>query len=136
MPIALDPPEPEDPAAPAGAGREGCALWADGAFRLRVGDAGPGRVVEIARPFALLGRGAACGVRVEGASASRTHCVLVRTRAAAFVVDLVGRGTWLNVRPVRGAAALADGDALMIGAAEFEVRVEPAAFPRPSRARP
>lgn len=74
----------------------------------------------------FLGRSAACGVRVEGASASRTHCVLVRTATAAYAVDLIGRGTWLNGHPLQGAARIADGDALMIGAARFECHVEPA----------
>jgi len=73
----------------------------------------------------FLGRGVCCGVRVEGASASRTHCVLVRGAESAFLVDLIGRGTWLNGLPFRGAGPLADGDALMVGSAQFEVRIEP-----------
>jgi hypothetical protein len=73
----------------------------------------------------FLGRSAACGVRIDADSASRTHCVLVRSRRGAYVVDLVGRGTWLNGRPLRGASALADGDSLMIGSARFEARIEP-----------
>lgn len=71
----------------------------------------------------FVGRGASCGVRVEGATASRVHCVLVRTPAAAFVVDLIGRGTWLNGRLVTNAAALGDGDTLVIGSARFGVRL-------------
>jgi pSer/pThr/pTyr-binding forkhead associated (FHA) protein len=71
----------------------------------------------------FVGRGASCGVRVEGATASRVHCVLVRTASAAFVVDLIGRGTWLNSRLVTGAATLNDGDTLAIGSAQFGVRI-------------
>jgi pSer/pThr/pTyr-binding forkhead associated (FHA) protein len=71
----------------------------------------------------FIGRSVACGVRVEGATASRVHCVLVRTATAAYVVDLIGRGTWLNGQLVNGAAALGDGDALVIGSAWFRVRV-------------
>jgi pSer/pThr/pTyr-binding forkhead associated (FHA) protein len=71
----------------------------------------------------FVGRGGSCGVRVEGATASRVHCVLVRTAAAAFVVDLIGRGTWLNARLVKGAEALTDGDILMIGSARFNVHL-------------
>jgi hypothetical protein len=70
----------------------------------------------------FVGRGSSCGVRVEGATASRVHCVLVRTATAAFVVDLIGRGTWLGGRLVKGAAALADGATLIIGSARFNVR--------------
>jgi pSer/pThr/pTyr-binding forkhead associated (FHA) protein len=71
----------------------------------------------------FVGRGPSCGVRVEGATASRVHCVLVRNPDNAFVVDLIGRGTWLNGRLVTGAAALADGDTLVIGSARFGVRL-------------
>jgi pSer/pThr/pTyr-binding forkhead associated (FHA) protein len=74
----------------------------------------------------FVGRGTSCGVRVEGATASRVHCVLVRTTSAAFVVDLIGRGTWLNGRLVTGAAALGEGDTLAIGSAQFGVRIAPA----------
>jgi pSer/pThr/pTyr-binding forkhead associated (FHA) protein len=71
----------------------------------------------------FVGRGHSCGVRVEGATASRVHCVFVRTRSAAFVVDLIGRGTWLNGRLVAGASALSDADRLTIGSAQFGVRI-------------
>ena len=73
----------------------------------------------------FVGRGRSCGVRIEGATASRVHCVVVRTRSAAFVVDLIGRGTWLNGRPVPAAAILGDGDTLAIGSAQFHVRLAP-----------
>lgn len=73
----------------------------------------------------FVGRGTSCGVRVEGATASRVHCVLARTATAAFVIDLIGRGTWLNGRLVAGAAVLNDGDTLAIGSAQFGVRIAP-----------
>jgi pSer/pThr/pTyr-binding forkhead associated (FHA) protein len=85
----------------------------------------PDAPLALGSEFVFLGRSPNCGVHVEGASAARTHCVLVRARTSAFVVDLAGRGTWLNDRPLRGAAPLIDGDSLMIGTARFEVRVEP-----------
>ena len=97
---------------------------------------GPTAPRALGSELVFLGRGVCCGVRVEGASASRTHCVLVRTREGAFVVDLIGRGTWLNGTPFRGAGPLNDGDSLMVGSAKFEVRVEPASgrwlAPRPA----
>jgi pSer/pThr/pTyr-binding forkhead associated (FHA) protein len=85
----------------------------------------PESPLALGSEFVFLGRSPNCGVHVEGASAARTHCVLVRAQTSAFVVDLTGRGTWLNDRPLRGAAPLIDGDSLMIGTARFEVRVEP-----------
>lgn len=74
----------------------------------------------------FVGRGHSCAVRVEGATASRVHCVLLRTAHAAYVVDLIGRGTWLGSQPVTGAAALNDGDLLTIGSARFRVQIVPA----------
>ena len=65
---------------------------------------GPAAPRALGSELVFLGRGVCCGVRVEGASASRTHCVLVRTREGAFVVDLIGRGTWLNGLPLRAPA--------------------------------
>ena len=85
----------------------------------------PSAPLVLGSELVFLGRSPSCGVRVEGASASRTHCVLVRTPTSAYMVDLTGRGTWLNDRPLQGAAPLIDGDSLMIGTARFEVRVEP-----------
>lgn len=74
----------------------------------------------------FVGRGHSCAVRIEGATASRVHCVLLRTGHAAYVVDLIGRGTWLGSQPVTGAAALNDGDLLTIGSARFRVQIVPA----------
>ena len=86
---------------------------------------GGGHARTLGSELVFLGRGACCGVRIEAASASRTHCVLARTRGAAYVVDLIGRGTWINGRAIRGAALLPDGAVLTIGSASFEARVRP-----------
>jgi hypothetical protein len=56
----------------------------------------------------------------------RVQCVFVRAPTAVYVVDLVGRGTWRNNRPVLGASRLLDGDSLMIGAARFSCRISSA----------
>ena len=56
----------------------------------------PDSPLVLGSELVFLGRSASCGVRIEGASASRTHCVLLRTRTRAYIIDLVGRGTWLN----------------------------------------
>lgn len=110
--------EPADPLADSGPAPR---------VRVTLDPAAPGGgPVVLNSELVFIGRSAACGVRVEGPNVARIQCVLVRTAAAAFLVDLVGRGTWLNGRPLRGAAALADGDALAIGAVAFAARVEPA----------
>ena len=78
------------------------------------------------------GRGTSCGVRVEGASASRVHATLVRARGGAFIVNMLGRGTWINGKPLAGAAPLHHGDVLGIGLARFDVRIEASAGAAPA----
>ena len=74
--------------------------------------------------LAFVGRGEACAIRIEHASASRTHCALFRHRESAYVIDLLGRHTSLNDRPVDGSSALRDGDVLAVGRARFAIRLE------------
>jgi pSer/pThr/pTyr-binding forkhead associated (FHA) protein len=83
----------------------------------------PAEPLALNSELVFAGRSSLCGVCVGSASAMRIQCVLVRGPQGAYVVDLVGRGTWRNNQPVRGAARLYDGDALMIGAARFQCRV-------------
>jgi hypothetical protein len=86
----------------------------------------PGEPLSLNSELVFAGRSSLCGVSVGSASAMRVQCVLVRAAHGAYVVDLVGRGTWRNDHPLRGAERVNDGDALMIGAARFQCRVEPA----------
>ena len=78
----------------------------------------------------FVGRSPACGVPIASASAMRVQCVLVRDTRAAYMVDLVGRGTWVNDRPVVKVATLSDGDNVMVGSARFSCRIEPFDAPR------
>ena len=48
----------------------------------------------------FLGWSASCGIQVKDTAVARTHCALVRTAAAAYLVDLCGRQTWVEDRPV------------------------------------
>ena len=84
----------------------------------------PGPPWMLGSALAFVGRGEACAIRIENASASRTHCALLRGPSTAFVIDLLGRRTLLGGRPVEGASALRDGDVLSIGQARFGIRVE------------
>ena len=86
--------------------------------------------------LAFVGRGEACAIRVENASASRTHCALLRGTSSAYVIDLLGRRTMVNERAVGGASGLLDGDILTIGQARFSVRLEPAPSPSNPAIRP
>jgi pSer/pThr/pTyr-binding forkhead associated (FHA) protein len=91
----------------------------------------PGPPWMLGSTLAFVGRGEACAIRIENASASRTHCALLRGPSTAYVIDLLGRRTLVNERPVEGASALLDGDVLSIGQARFGVRVR-----RPSESNP
>jgi pSer/pThr/pTyr-binding forkhead associated (FHA) protein len=80
----------------------------------------------------FVGRSASCGIRLEPGAGARIHAVIVRTPAAAFLVDLSGRGVARNGRTIPTASVLDDGDHLEIGSARFVVHIEPAAL-RPRR---
>ena len=93
----------------------------------------PGPPWMLGSALAFVGRGEACAIRIENASASRTHCALLRGPSTAYVIDLLGRRTSINERVVAGASALLDGDVLTIGQARFAVRVNrPAPLPIPA----
>jgi pSer/pThr/pTyr-binding forkhead associated (FHA) protein len=73
--------------------------------------------------LAFVGRADGCAIRLNQASVSRTHCVLLRTSRAAFVIDLPGQPTLVNGSPPRGAAIIREGDTLTFGQARFVARV-------------
>jgi pSer/pThr/pTyr-binding forkhead associated (FHA) protein len=77
----------------------------------------------------FLGWSASCGIQVKDAAVARTHCALVRAPSGAFLVDLCGRQTWVEDRPIRGATALHDGDLITLGSTQFTVHIEPPARP-------
>ena len=85
----------------------------------------PGPPWMLGSSLAFVGRGDACVIRIEHATASQTHCALLRCPSNAYVIDLLGRRTMLNGRDVEGASTLADGDVLTVGQARFTVRIEP-----------
>lgn len=72
----------------------------------------------------FLGWSSSCGIQVKDSSVARTHCALIRALGGAYLVDLCGRQTWVEDQPVRGAAALGDGDLITLGSTQFTVRVE------------
>jgi predicted component of type VI protein secretion system len=118
------------PAAPAGAFPCLLADARDGPLaHVSLDPAGPGAGAgppwTLASELVFVGRSASCGVRLETTAVARIHAVLVRTAAAAFLVDLSGRGVLRNGRAIAAAAVLADGDRLDIGSARFTVRIAP-----------
>jgi pSer/pThr/pTyr-binding forkhead associated (FHA) protein len=86
---------------------------------------GRGAAWVVGSELAFVGRGDGCAIRLNQASVSRTHCVLLRTQRAAFVVDLPGQPTLVNGSPPRGAAIIREGDVLTLGQVRFIARVIP-----------
>lgn len=74
----------------------------------------------------VVGRAPSCGLPIARLTTAWVHAVIVRTAAAAYVVNLVGAGLDHNGRPVREAVMLADGDVLGLGSSRFGVRLQPA----------
>jgi FHA domain len=85
--------------------------------------AGRGPSWALGSELAFVGRGDGCAIRLNQANVSRTHCALLRTTGAAYVIDLPGQPTLVNGQPPRGATALRDGDVLSIGQVRFLARV-------------
>jgi hypothetical protein len=91
--------------------------------------AGRGPSWALGSELAFVGRGDGCAIRLNQANVSRTHCALLRTTDAAYVIDLPGQPTLVNGQPPRGATALRDGDVLSIGQVRFLARVATAGGP-------
>ncbi len=72
----------------------------------------------------FLGWSASCGIQIKDSAVARTHCALFRSTRGAYLIDLCGRQTWVEDRPVRGASILHDGDLITIGSTEFTVRID------------
>jgi predicted component of type VI protein secretion system len=85
--------------------------------------AGRGPSWALGSELAFVGRGDGCAIRLNQANVSRTHCALLRTTHAAYVIDLPGQPTLVNGQPPRGATALRDGDVLSIGQVRFVARL-------------
>ena len=100
----------------------------------------PGACRFVRAELALVGRGDACSFRLNQADVSKTHCVLLRTAEASFVVDLPGRPTLVDDVPVRAPIKLVDGVSLAFGRARFVVRLREDRLdrrrPTPSLERP
>ena len=70
-------------------GGPGRALWTDGDMTLRI--EGTDRVVRVERPFALVGQGPGCDIRLAGPSVNRRHVYLHLDPRGVYAVDLVSR---------------------------------------------
>jgi pSer/pThr/pTyr-binding forkhead associated (FHA) protein len=74
------------------------------------------------RPLMVVGRAPFCKIRINGAKASRTHCILLNTPVGLWAVDLLSReGTRINGTAVRW-ARLGPEDVLQIDAFAIRAR--------------
>ena len=71
----------------------------------------------------FLGRSSACGVSVDEPLSARVQCVIVRTETSAYAVNLLGRDTSINGRPLRYAEPIENGDVLAVGGSRFDCRI-------------
>lgn len=84
-----------------------------------------GRAWVIASPLTFIGRGDACGLRLNQADIARVHCSLYRSEGLAYLIEMPGRPTPVNRLSPRGAVALDDGDQVEIGRSRFIARIAP-----------
>lgn len=110
------PPPPTDFQVPA-------PFWALGKLRLRIRppDGGLGRVLQIPRPFALIGRGTGADLRINAPDASTRHVYLHLDHRGLFGVDLATRTGTRFVGATQAAAWLQPGDAFEIADHQIEV---------------
>lgn len=82
-----------------------------------------GRLLQPNRPVCLIGRRHGCDVVLDDHQVSRAHALLLTYNERPAVMDLLTPAkTFVNGQPV-GFQTLSDGDVLMIGDAQFRVRV-------------
>jgi pSer/pThr/pTyr-binding forkhead associated (FHA) protein len=86
----------------------------------------PGNPWVLDSELVFSGRSAACGIPIHDRTVARTHAALLRTKTAAYVINLSGHRTWIDGRPVRGASIIHDGQILTLGSTRFVASVEPA----------
>ncbi len=72
----------------------------------------------------VIGRAAGSGVRVPDATASGTHCALIRAGERVQIEDLESNnGTWVNGVRVQGRQNLSVGDVITVGKTELRFRM-------------
>jgi hypothetical protein len=92
---------------------------ADGAKLRGVSESVSGQTFALAGTTMVVGRSPDCGIRVEEASVSSEHARLVRDDDGWRVVNLLStNGTFVNDKKISN-AAIADGDHVRFGRAEF-----------------
>ena len=71
------------------------------------------------------GTSAACGIYLVDPLAEPVHCVLVRSTASIYLIDLIKRDVGINGNWMNSPAILRDSDIVTIGHSRFECRIAP-----------
>ena len=91
-------------------------------MRARLVSADGGPSFEIVKDMTLIGRDAACDIRLEHKSVSKLQCVVVKTDGLLLIRDLGStNGTRVNGQRVRRAALL-PGDNLAVANVKYVVK--------------
>ena len=85
----------------------------------------PSGSVELPDGQYVIGRSSACDIVVDEPRVSRRHARIEVDGMDVHLIDLESRnGVYVNDRPVRRMQALAEGDVLLVGGAQFTVQIE------------
>jgi len=89
-----------------------------------------GQVIPITLAQFVIGRDPQCNLRPNSALISKRHCAVLVRGGVVYARDFEStNGTILNDEPLKGEAAIKDGDVLKVGPLEFRVTVEGARSP-------
>ena len=90
-----------------------------------IGGKNDGRIIKIAVPEFVIGRGETAHLRPQSDLISRAHCAILVQDGRVVLRDMESRnGTFLNEERVVGEVPLKIGDRLRVGRLEFEVLID------------
>src|SRR6478672_2046427 len=85
----------------------------------------PGQILEVKGERVVIGRHPGCEIVLDNAAVSRQHAQICESHGSYFLEDLRSRNrTYLNDRPVDGAAELRNGDSIRLCELEFKFFVD------------
>jgi pSer/pThr/pTyr-binding forkhead associated (FHA) protein len=84
-----------------------------------------GQAIPVTLPQFVIGRDPQCNLRPASVLVSKRHCAVITEADKTLVRDFGStNGTFVNDKPVKGDADLADGDILKVGPLTFRVSLE------------